>query len=58
MRTIETALRELENDAQVVYFRPEAEEIVLPPPPDLSAPDLSAPDPEETNRPAGEKTLR
>jgi peptidyl-prolyl cis-trans isomerase C len=44
MRTIEGALRQLEEDSQVVYFRPE--EARRPPssaPPDLSDPDLTDP---------------
>jgi peptidyl-prolyl cis-trans isomerase C len=58
MRTIETALRDLEDEAQVVYFRPEAEEKISPPPPDLSTSVPVTEEPEETESTAGEETLR
>ncbi|PQA86503.1 peptidylprolyl isomerase [Hyphococcus luteus] len=45
MRTIETSLQTLEEESQVVYFRPEEEEPApQAAPPDLSDPDLADPD--------------
>jgi hypothetical protein len=44
MRTIETALRALEEKSQVVYFRPERNDAPAPSaPPDLLNPDLTDP---------------
>lgn len=44
MRTIEGALRQLEEESQVVYFRPEeARRLPASAPPDLSDPDLADP---------------
>lgn len=45
MRTIEQTVKELAEQSQVVYFRPETRtEPVSPPPPDLSAPGLRDPE--------------
>ena len=45
MRTIESSLRELEEESQVVYFRPAEQETPAPaPPPDLSDPPLDDPE--------------
>lgn len=44
MRTIETSLRELEEESQVVYFRPETSADATSAPPDLRDPNLSSPD--------------
>lgn len=44
MRTIETSLRELEEESQVVYFRPRVETEVTSEPPDLRDPNLTSPE--------------
>ncbi|MEO1137057.1 MAG: peptidylprolyl isomerase [Pseudomonadota bacterium] len=51
MRTIENALRALEEESQVVYFRPQEEVAPISAPPDLSDPSLDDP---EFSLPAGE----
>lgn len=44
MRTIEQTVKELADESQVVYFRPEVRDGPASPPPDLSAPGLKDPE--------------
>lgn len=62
-RTIDAALRDLEEKSQVVYFRPEQEATVAPPPPDLLDRPLGdsgfvAPEAPAADDPRGDSLLR
>ena len=58
LRTIDNLLRGLEEENQVIYFRPQAEEDAFESPPDLSPPDYSPPPLREGENSATDTPLR